>query len=354
MNQVNHYPGARQKQQGVVLVAMLMLFAMATVIATAVYYRQAQFTARSFNLIGWDTRYQYAVAAEAVAIQALIDDLDDDRENDALWDDCKDEQWAITLPPTPYEDAILTASVQDLQGRFNLNWLVEFSSDDNAYVAVQERRDQLERLLSSFMNEPGAASALADEMADWLDSDDVVFGTQGAEDADYRLQRTPNMPIIHESELRALRSFVSYELHDPIVWQFITAIPESTPLNVNTAPENVLSAVLSANGGDALAQAILEQREQAALESIEDVLALSPAASLSDDQKDLLKQYLDVRSEYFQVQVDIEAREGVTRLVTRIMRPAKGITAVYSRAVLPILGPLEPACHVDYEQATQN
>nr|WP_231867833.1 hypothetical protein [Alcanivorax sp. HI0007] len=32
-------------------------------------------------------------------------------------DDCVEEQWAVQLPPTPYEDAMLSASVQDLQGR---------------------------------------------------------------------------------------------------------------------------------------------------------------------------------------------------------------------------------------------
>ena len=335
-------------QRGVVLVAILVLFALASVIAIEVTHRQDHFRARTENLIGWDKRYRYAVAAEAVAIQGLIDDLEADSDSGEMVDDCSNEQWAVSLPPTPYADAILTASVQDLQARFNLNWLVKFDTDSNAYTRDSDRRDQLELLLQGMVDGQGLAATLADEMADWLDSDNLVNGVQGAEDPDYRLRRTPNMPILHESEMRALKSFTPQAISRERFWQFFTALPLDARLNVNTAPEPVLNAVFGQLGASGLAAAIVSQRNSAPFKTVQDVLALPQLGDLPADRRELLEKSIDVRSEYFQVMVDIRDDGGTTRLVSRIMRRAQGQTAVYSRAVLPIIAALEPACHPDY------
>ena len=129
--------GGRRRQQGMALIIVLMLFAILAAVTTEVMFRQDRFRVRTENLLEWDKRYQYAMAAEVVAVQGLIDDLDEDRRTSQQLDECIEEQWAVQLTPTPYEDAILSASVQDLQGRFNLNWLVEangagFTRDDQA------------------------------------------------------------------------------------------------------------------------------------------------------------------------------------------------------------------------------
>ena len=341
------------RQRGVVLVAILVLFALAAVIAVEVTHRQDHFRARTENLIGWDKRYRYAVAAETVAIQGLIDDLEADSDDGEMVDDCGNEQWAVSLPPTPYADAMLTATVQDLQARFNLNWLVTFDTDGNAYVRDEARRDQLERLLQTLLEGQGVAPSLADEMADWLDSDNLVNGVQGAEDPDYRLRRTPNMPILHESELRALRSFAPQAITAERFWQYFTALPLDARLNVNTAPERVMDAVFSQYGAAGLAAAIVSQRDSAPFKSTQDVMALAPVSDLPADKREALEAGIDVRSEYFQVMVDIRDDVGTTRLVSRIMRRAQGDTAVYSRAVLPIISALEPACHPDYNAGSE-
>lgn len=350
---VSRLPGrgvGTASRRGVALIAILMLFAVASTIAIEVVHRQDYSRTRTINLLSWDKRYQYAIAAETVAIQGLIDDLEQDNSKNELLDDCEKEQWAVALPPTPYGDAILTASVQDLQARFNINWLVV----DNAgqFERVPERRDQFSVLLQSLLSDSNLAQVLADEMADWLDSDNIVNGTQGAEDADYRLRRTPNMPVLHESEIRALRSFSLSAVEKPDFYQFLTALPESSKLNVNTASRLVLEAVLSATGGSGAASAIISGRESSPFKTVDDVLALPALSGLQPAQRQALEALLDVRSEYFQVIVDIEADEGTSRLVTRIKRPAQGRTAVYSRAIMPILGPLEPRCNPDYNQTS--
>ncbi|EKF73589.1 general secretion pathway protein GspK [Alcanivorax hongdengensis A-11-3] len=339
----------KQRQQGMALVIVLLLFAIISTITAEVLFRQDRFLTRADNLLQWDKRYQYAMAAEVVAQQALIDDLEDDRSNNAMVDDCVDEKWAVQLPPTPYEDAILTASVQDLQGRFNLNWLV--TSEGDGFVRNSEAIDELTRLLQQTLPDPGKASLMANEMADWIDSNNIVDGVEGAEDPDYRNRRTPNMPIAHESELRAIRSFtLKDEFADPQSWGLFTALPLGTVLNVNTASPQVLDAVVGNLAGEAGVEAITKARADEPIDDIAQLLQQSPFDKLDSDKRDQLSARLGVSSEYFQVMVDVEVDGQVSRLVSRLHRGSEegAGTDVFSRQVMPLLTPLEPSCNPFY------
>ena len=340
----------KQRQRGVALIVVLMMVSLMAVIATDMMVRQDRFRARTENLTDWDMRYQYAIAAETVAIQALIDDLEDDRHNNALLDDCVDEQWAISLPPTPYEDAVLSATVQDLQGRFNINWLV--SQQGTEFQRDEGWRERLARLLAETLTDPLKAQTLSHELADWLDTNNMVDGVEGAEDAEYRWMRTPNSPAAHESELRALRSMSATDIPSPLFWTLFTALPPGTRLNVNTAPLPVLDALFADNVGEAGTQQIKTLREEAAIGSIDELMAQAPFAALEDDMRTALAAMLDVRSSYFQVMIDVVHNDQRSRLVTRLQRLEQGPTEVFSRQLVPVLGPLEPPCNAFYNEAT--
>ncbi|MEE2602768.1 MAG: type II secretion system minor pseudopilin GspK [Pseudomonadota bacterium] len=337
------------KQRGVALIIVLMLFAILATITLEIVFRQDRFLTRADNLLQWDKRYQYAMAAEVVAQQGLIDDLEDDRNNNAMVDDCVEEQWAVQLPPTPYEDAMLSASVQDLQGRFNLNWLITASGDE--FIRNTRAIAQLTRLIEQTFPGEANASRLANEMADWLDSNNIVDSVEGAEDPEYRNRRTPNLPAAHESEMRALLSFrVADQPAEPQVWGLLTALPLGTTLNVNTAPPQVLDAVIGDMAGTAAVQAVLDARQEKPVTEISELMKLPPLDDLSADEKNDLASLLGVSSEYFQVMVDVEVDGQLSRLVSRLRR-ASGqgeTTAVFSRQVSPLLTPLEPACNPFY------
>jgi general secretion pathway protein K len=340
----------KSQQRGAALIIVMLLFAVMVALAAEVMYRQDHFRTRTANLLSWDERYQYAIAAETLAVQALIDDIENDRNNNRLTDDCVSDSWAVTLPPTPYENAVLTASVQDLQSRFNLNWLV--SAQDLEYVRNPLAVSRLETLLAAILAEPQRANVLALEMTDWIDSNNIVDDIDGAEDAEYRDRRTANMPVAHESELRNLRSFQLGDSGTPWFWAYLTALPANTRLNINTAPEPVLDAVLSDTTGNAGSQLILQLRANGAIAQLSDVMAQPPFSTLEEAQRNMLAEILDVRSGYFQIMVDVRTSSGVTRLVSRIMRPDEGETAIFSRQLAPILGPLEPACNPLYNPTT--
>ena len=59
-----------------------------------------------------------------------------------------------------------------------------------------------------------------------------------------------------------------------------------------------------------------------------------------------------MRSSYFQVMVDVQHNDQRSRLVTRLQRLEQGPTEVFSRQLVPILGPLEPPCNPFYNEAT--
>ena len=347
---------SRRRQQGMALIIVLMLFAILAAITTEVMFRQDRFRTRTENLLQWDKRYQYAMATEVVAVQGLNDDLEGDRQENEQVDDCVKEQWAVELPPTPYEDAVLTASVQDLQGRFNLNWLVK--AEGTGFQRDDQARDMLKRLLEQALPDPGKASLLANQMTDWIDSNNIVDAVEGAEDPEYRRRRTPNMPVAHESELRALRDFQVGDLfQDPAMWGLFTALPTGTTLNLNTASPLVLDAVLGPYAGGEAAKTVERLRRDEPIVDVGTLMQEEPFASLDEEQRQALSKRLGVASEYFQIMVDVEVDGDFSRLVSRVRRASGGGadgTQVYSRQVKPLLSPLEPACNPFYNGGDDN
>lgn len=335
-----------KRQRGIALIAVLLLVALMVIIGTEVMFRQDRYFARTESLVGWDQRYQYAMAAEVVALRALNDDLAQDRNHSVLTDDCVNDFWAVNLPPTPYENAWITASVQDLQGRFNLNDLVVQNGE--AFERNPKAYRRLVYLLQQLLETPNQSELLASELSDWIDSNNLVDDMQGAEDGDYRWRRTPNIPIAHESEFRAIKSFRADSFAEPEYWGLFTALPVGTKLNVNTASSLVLDAYFVDTVGDAGSEYIMEQREEGAIEDLPQLFASGPFGALEEEQQKELLEDFSVRTDYFQVMVEVKAGQQSQRLITRVQRKESGEIHVYSRQLVPRLMPMEPACNPFY------
>src|SRR5690554_2311977 len=335
-----------KQQRGIALIAVLLLVALMVIISTEVMFRQDRYFARTESLVGWDQRYQYAMAAEVVALRALNDDLAQDRNHSVLTDDCVNDFWAVNLPPTPYENAWITASVQDLQGRFNLNSLVVQNGEtfERNLTAYQRLVNLLQQLLES----PREAELLASELSDWIDSNNLVDDIQGAEDGDYRWRRTPNIPIAHESEFRAIKSFRADSFKEPEYWGLFAALPVGTKLNDNTASSLVLDAYFADTVGDVGTKYVMEQREKGAIEDLAQLFANGPFGALDEEVQQELREAFSVRTDYFQVMVEVKTGQQSQRLVTRVQRKESGDIRVYSRQLVPRLMPMEPACNPFY------
>ncbi len=169
-----------------------------------------------------------------VAAQLWVADI---LEQDTNGYDATDDMWAQILPPIPAVWGILSGRIEDMQSRFNLNNLIDAEGKLNG-----QAMQQFERLLQILELDTGIAQAVAD----WIDTDGSPSGPWGAEDVFYIGLATPyfaaNRPFEDVAELRLVRGI------DSDVWQklapFVSALPEPTPLNVNTASTEVLAATV--------------------------------------------------------------------------------------------------------------
>jgi len=177
------------------------------------------------------------------------------------------EPWSLQLPPLPVENGELLGKIEDQQGKFNLNNVVTQGKVNVVQLA------HFRKLLATL----GLPAELADALADWIDADGQPQPGDGAEDAYYLNLNPPylaaNQPLIDVDELSLVRGFddnVRARLRP-----YVSALPTFTPVNVNTAPAEVIAAVIDGLGLGG-AQLLVAQRNQAYFRSTGDFLRRLP------------------------------------------------------------------------------
>lgn len=306
------------KQRGVALVTALLVVSLATIVAVAMATRLQVDVRRTGNLLHGEQAYAYALAAESWAEVILRRDAEDSKI------DTLGENWATALPPIAVEGGFVSGRIEDLQGRFNLNNLV--GADGKPSVPDLE---YFTRLLVLLEVEPGLATALLD----WIDADINATLPDGAEDDIYLLEDPPyraaNRPLVSTSELRLVKGF-SPEII-ALLAPFITALPEPTALNINTASPLVLQA-LHAELATMDAEQIIEARGEDGFPELEAFLALDALAGLQLDVD------VDIKSAWFSVLTDVRIGRGQAQLESRLQRTGNVLTVGYrvrTRRLLP-------------------
>jgi general secretion pathway protein K len=301
-------------QSGVALVTALLVVSVVTVAAVAMATRQHIDVRRTGNLIHGEQAYDYAVAAESWARVILRRDLQDN-DYDSLADD-----WATALPPLAVEGGQVDGAVEDLQGRFNLNNLVDPGSQGEG-AGNEESIAYYKRLLDLL----GLELALADALLDWLDADVNARYPNGAEDEFYLLLERPyraaNRLLVSVSELRLVKGYDPPAIE--LLLPHVTALPEETSINVNTATPLVLQA-LNAELTESDVSGLIVDRGETGYENINDFLSHNSLAGLELDVD------VDVTSDFFMVLTDViigssrvqlesllERDEDATRIVSR-------------------------------------
>ncbi len=235
------------RQRGVAIVLAMGVVALAALSATAILVSQSTW-ARQVELTADYVQAQSVLQAGADWSRALL--ADDRRVSNV---DHLGEPWALRLPPMPVDNGELLGHIEDQQAAFNLNNLV---TDGKLNVTQLEHFRRLLSILS-------LPAELADALADWIDLDSEPQPRGGAEDAYYLAHQPPylaaNRPLIDLSELALVRGFddnVRARLRP-----FVTALPQATPVNINTASAEVIAAVIDGLdlGG---AQTMVTQRDR--------------------------------------------------------------------------------------------
>jgi len=300
-----------RRQHGIALLTALAVVALATVAATYMMSAQQLQIRRTGNQLIQEQAWQYALGADAWSKTILAQDAADNNI-DAL-----DENWAVELPPLPIEGGSLSGRLTDLQGRFNLNNLVNSEGKLDA-----ESLELFQKLLEG----QGLAVELAQAIADWQDKDIEAQGGSGAEDDFYSgletPYRTPNQKISSTSELRLIRGIDTKML--ALLKPLVTALPEQTALNVNTAPAEVFVSLGIAKED---AEKLAERLKEDPVESVDNFKKLSEVSKY-----EIETGKLDVASQYFLLEVTVEIGQIRSRLSSVIFRNKDGISRTIQRS----------------------
>jgi general secretion pathway protein K len=276
-------------ERGAAIVLAMLLAALAAAVAATVFADQQR----------WSRTVEHRrdqVQAQALALAGVQwgrQILYEDAQHSTI--DHLREPWALALPAIPLDNGEVRGAIVDAQSRLNINAL------GGAGSRTDVERARIARL---FAQRGGPVGAI-DAIADWIDDDSLVRDG-GAEDAYYAARKVPalaaNAPVMRVAELAEVKGVSASML--AAVMPFLTALPAGTPLNVNTAPPEVLAAIADKLDGESLAKLIAARAQRPFNTPAEFRMQLPPGATLAGDET------LSVKSDYFYV--TIEARQGAT------------------------------------------
>lgn len=306
-----------RRQRGVALITAVLIVALATILATQIGFDSALEQRRSSTILLLDQAFLVGLGAEAWAASYLKDDLENSKQ------DHLGERWATPIPPIPIDGGAIEGSVEDMQGRFNLNELVTAEGAVNT-----EGLREFQNLLGALELESKWAAILAD----WLDVDTQPTFPDGAEDDLYTAQippyRAANGPITSVSELLALPGFdlERYQRLRP----YVTALPIGTRINLCTAAGVVIDALSDGTkefGVDL--EGLARQRKERCFPTVDDL-----KAAFGEDAFNRVSSRVEEKSSFFRLTALVSIGTTQMSLYSLLQRDTSGMV----RPVLRSLG----------------
>jgi len=296
-----------RRQSGVALITAILIMALVTTLIYSLEWDNSLDLRRTYVSMYREEAIQAALGAESWMLMILRQDLQDSTT------DHLGEIWASEIPPLPLEsDSIkgeIFGQLEDLQGRFNINNLIDANG-----VVDADSLQQFRRLLGAL----GIDQRFAGIAADWLDANQIAEFPDGAEDSIYSgivpPYRTANQIVSSASELAALEG-MDKATFDTLL-PHIAALPGRTRINVNTATGPVLQS-LDENITVADVERLLAERAENGFADITAAfssLNLSPAA---------LNQ-IGVTTDYFRLKVIVRIDTVRITYFSVLMRGARG------------------------------
>ena len=269
------------------------------------------------------------------------------KADDASYD-AKTDKWAAAFPSLALGDGILNVAVVDEDGKIPINNLVVAVKNNQAagpngaggatpattttpaaggttsattttpaasnaagttmgnVVTYQVDKD-LNTRLRNLISQLGGKPEIVDALIDWLDPDNDTTGTEGAEDDYYKQRgyRCKNGPLDSLDELLLVKGFDNELLIDKNLKSYLTIAPTDGKVNLNTAPIQVLYAVLGTQTSS-LAQPmsqsdiqdLVRYRDEHDLTNVKDMMS---AVKISQDQASAVAPLVKVNSAFFTV-----------------------------------------------------
>lgn len=249
-------------QKGVAIITALLIVALGTIAVVSIASRQQLDLHREQNEALIQDARSFSNAGERFAAALLFLDFEAGKRSESNIDSL-DDDWAQTIPPITIDQMSLQGCIVDMQGRINLNNMINIEGNENP-----RQVDILKRLFRNLVIDDSKVDAIVD----WLDADIEPKSAEGAED-DYYASLTPayratNGAFMSVSELQLVKGFspsVEEEKEDyESLLPHVAALPiretdHPTPVNVNTATPDVIGALAESLRG--ASQALLTRWE---------------------------------------------------------------------------------------------
>ncbi len=288
----------RLSQAGIALLSAILITLTATAIIVSISHEEAFTFRKTSRILLMDRARLYALGLEDWA-QIF---LQKDRKDTAI--DHLGEDWAISIPGLPIEGGLLSGFIEDEQAKFNINNL----------LVSEEWVNRFRRLCNNLDIDTTFVSALLD----WIDEDLEVRYPDGAEEH-YDTYRVANRAMVDTSELLLVKH-VTVEIFDSLK-PYITALPTTTDVNVNTISETVFLSL----GENLSADSFIQERDKEEFSSIQNFIERL--------QIPLEESGLSVSTEYFHTYGLVNQGDLVFNLDTLLHRDENGTTRVIKRTL---------------------
>ena len=313
-----------KQQQGIALITILVMVALATILAATIAKRQAATAESTAYLMRQNQSLIYAKSAEAFFSELLVDDAENAAEVDHL-----QETWAQPMPAFPVEDGYVSGIIQDESGKFNLNSLV------TAEGTVNENAKAWFELI---LKRAGLPAQLSEAVIDWQDENEIPSGSMGAESNYYQglpnAALPPNAKFHSVEELKLIRGFEENKYK--LIESYLSAAPmQDSTVNINTASAFLLASMDEKLDVNAVQQ-LLDQR-QANLEhfsNVSELWALEPFAQVEAAKRNVFNSLLGVQSNYFKAQIEVVLSERKRQFSSELVRRDKQVYVAYRSMAL--------------------
>ena len=305
-----------RKQRGAALLtAMIIVTLIATLAASMVWQQWRAVQVEAAERARTQSSWILSGALDWARLILREDQRDDVRKGKKITD--LTEPWAVPLAEARLStflaadkdnntdeggvEAFLSGSISDAQGRYNLNNLI-----DQNKIATSEV-DVLRALCATL----GIDSGVADRIAKGLL--DANTGT------------TANAPLLPKM-VSQLTWFGVDAASVGALEPYVSLLPSgsATPVNINTAPREVLSAVIM--GSDvATSERILQVRQRTPFKSLDDFKKQFPTLDTTNAKLDVGSDWFEVRGRLRLADRILEERSLIQRL------PAQPFSKIWER-----------------------
>jgi general secretion pathway protein K len=295
----------RSPMQGAALIVALLLTALGAAVAAQLIQPLAGWLKREYVARDLQASYTLADAAATWSLTVLAGDA----RTSTI--DHYGELWAIALPPTQVEGGTIEGRITDLQAKFNLNSVID---------AAGNRSDANVVICAAVFARAGLPVALAQRLADALDRDQITASGQSETQAWGGSMRNARLNVL--ADLLTLGGFTPSQLAALAPW--VDVLPESTPLNVNTATAEMLAAALPNVTAEKWAKA-LTARQSKPFSSVNELGTL-----VGDGLPDTA---FSVSAQYFEMNAKIQFDYVLHRITIRTQRKQGVSPTIYYRSV---------------------